>query len=146
VRRGDYTSVLREAEHRGIDRAIDGAGVEDLGALADAARFTGRHDVARRALVALRDRFAGSVRAASAAFLLGRMLDEGGDAAGALVWYDRYLAEAPAGALAAEALGRRMLALRRLGEREAATTAASGYLRRFPAGPYASVANELVTP
>ena len=70
---------------------------------------------ARRALEAQRRRFHGSPRAADAAFFLGR-LDEN-DGAGlihALRWYDRYLDEAPSGSYAAEALGRKMVAMRDL--------------------------------
>ena len=59
---------------------------------------------------------------------------------------DRYLAEAPQGPLAAEALGRRMVALRHLGEVEACRKAARDYLRRFPSGPYAGVAGEIAEP
>ena len=88
---------------------------DDLAALADAARYRRRDDSARRALEAQRRRFHGSPRAADAAFFLGR-LDEN-DGAGlihALRWYDRYLDEAPTGSYAAEALGRKMVAMRDL--------------------------------
>ena len=71
----------------------------------------------------------------SAAFLLGRMADDGGSPAQALRWYDTYLEQAPGGGLAAEALGRRMLALKRLGNVPQSQDAARDYLRRFPNGP-----------
>jgi hypothetical protein len=138
--KGDYASIVRAAEDRGIDRVIAGASADELRALADAARFSGRSALAQRALLAIRSRFAGTKAATGAAFVLGRMVD-GSDAKAAVAWYDRYVAEG--GPLAAEALGRRMLALRRAGDNGASRRAAIEYLRRFPDGPYAGQAREL---
>jgi hypothetical protein len=143
VAAGDYRSVLGEADEQGIDQALAQRPLADLVALADASRYAGRTGVARRALLAQRARFAGSGPAVSAAFLLGRMADDADHApAAAIGWYDRYLSEAPGGAFAAEALGRKMLSSQRLG---AATTAqvARDYLRRFPRGPHAPRARVL---
>ncbi|HEY3233142.1 MAG TPA: hypothetical protein VGJ84_00405, partial [Polyangiaceae bacterium] len=88
----------------------------------------------------------GSAGAADAAFVLGRMDDDAGNAVTALVWYERYLAEAPSGHFVAEAYGRRMLALRKTGNRSESRVAAQEYLSRFPNGPYGSVAQELSAP
>jgi len=79
------------AEARGIDATIAASPLPEIAALADAARYTGRNDLARRALLAERSRFPGSPEARSAAFLLGRMAEAGSPAA-AIDWYDRYLA------------------------------------------------------
>jgi len=144
--RGDHARVIGEADARGIDVVMDSASAEDLGALADAARYTGRRDLARRALLALRSRFRSTPRGESASFLLGRLMDDGGSSREAIEWYDRYLSEAPAGPFVPEALGRRMLALRRLGDLDACRRAADDYLRRFPGGPYAGVASEIAHP
>ena len=62
-----------------------------------------------------------SSRAAEASFLLGRLDDESAGGASALAWYDRYLAEAPAGAYVSEALGRKMMALERAHRRDEAS-------------------------
>jgi len=94
----------------------------------------------------MRNRFSSSANARSAAFLLGRMADDSGSASAALQWYDVYLSEAPSGSLAAEALGRKMLAVRRIRGRDAALGIAEEYLRRYPGGAHAKVARELVTP
>jgi len=145
VARGEYRRVLESAERQGLAQALSNAGLDDLMALGNAARFSGRTAVATQAYQAARARFAGSPRAASAAFLLGRMT-EAGDPAGAITWYDRYVAEAPAGSFVAEALGRKMVVLRRIGKVDAAEAAARGYLKRFPGGPYAGVAREMTTP
>jgi TolA-binding protein len=146
VARGDYRRVVESAEQRGIDDALRSASAGELGALADAARFIGRGDLARRALQAIRSRFAGSDRAASAAFLLGKLTEDLGRPKAAVEWYDRYLAEAPGGPLAPEAMGRRMLALQHNGDTDGSRRAAAEYLKRFPNGPYAGVARETAKP
>lgn len=146
VASGSYKQIVAEAESRGIDAAVASVSESDLSALADAARFSGRGDVARKALTAMRSRFPRSAHAASAAFLLGRMSEDGGNMRAAIGWYDSYLAEAPGGALAAEAMGRRMVAMRRAGQTGEARRAAEAYLARFPKGPYAGVAREMVAP
>jgi hypothetical protein len=145
VARGELAEVLARAERTGLEAVLADAPSEDLEALADAARFSGRTELARRALRAVRARFAGSARAASAAFLLGRLSDDAGDSRAATGWYEAYLHEAPAGALAPEAAGRRMIALRAAGEPDAARAAARAYVRDFPSGPYAGLAREIAS-
>jgi TolA-binding protein len=136
---------VADAERRGLPRVLASADDEDLATLADAARFIGKDELARRALLAERRRFSGSVRAAEAAFLLGR-LEEGSDggATRALAWYDRYLKEAPNGRYVSEALGRKMTALQKSDRAPEALAIASDYLRRFPTGSYAHAAAALV--
>jgi hypothetical protein len=113
--------------------------------LADAARYAGRPALAHDALLSVRARFAWASEARGAAFLLGRLADDGGGPTqGAVVWYDTYLAESPSGPFAAEALGRKLTALRRAKD-PAARSAADEYLRRYPDGPYAPAAREIVT-
>lgn len=141
---GDFDAVLADAE-KDLGRSLATRSSDDLAALADAARYRRHDDVARRALHAQRRRFSGSARAADAAFFLGR-LDEnaGGPGLGrALRWYDRYLAEAPNGSYAAEALGRKMVAVRELEGVEAARDIAAEYARRFPRGSYAGTARAI---
>jgi hypothetical protein len=136
--------VVADAEVRGVDAVLEGAPLRDLVALADAARYTGRQDVARRALLAERARFSSSPEARAAAFLLGRIADDGGGSpATAIRWYDDYLREAPGGAFAAEALGRKLGALRCAGD-PGARAAATEYLRLYPEGPYAAQARDLL--
>ena len=142
---GQAASIVAEAQRQGLGRVLDTAHSEDLAALADAARYIGNGEVARRALQAQRQRFPGSKRAADAAFLLGRLEDESpGGAARALVWFDRCLAEAPSGAYASEALGRKMMVLERSGKHEDAIKIARTYLNRFATGSYAHAARVLV--
>ncbi|HXJ23594.1 MAG TPA: FecR domain-containing protein [Polyangia bacterium] len=141
---GDFAAIIDEAE-QDLPRVLHSASSEDLAAVADAARYQRRDELARRALEAQRQRFHGSPRAADAAFFLGR-LDENADGGlvRALHWYDRYLDEAPTGSYAAEALGRRMVALRELYGAGVARPVAEAYVRRFPRGSYAGAAHVLL--
>ncbi|KYF96236.1 hypothetical protein BE20_04395 [Sorangium cellulosum] len=145
VARGDFAGAIADAEARGIDATIDASPLPEIAALADAARYTGRNDLARRALLAERSRFAGSPEARSAAFLLGRMV-EASSPAEAISWYERYLSESPGGPLAAEALGRKMLVTRSSRGKDAARPVAEEYLARHPHGAFAGAAAEILGP
>jgi hypothetical protein len=141
---GDFEGILREADHHGLQRSLADARSEDLAALADAARYLRQEDTARQALIAQRDRFPRSERAHQAAFLLGRLSESGTDGdARALAWYDLYLSEAPAGAYASEALGRKMTATEKLRGLSGARAIAREYLQRFPGGTYAGAARAI---
>jgi ferric-dicitrate binding protein FerR (iron transport regulator) len=141
---GDFDSILEEAE-RDLGHALATRGTDDLAALADAARYRRHDDVARRALLAQRRRFAGTPRAADAAFFLGRLDENGGRGhEPALAWYERYLDEAPRGSYVAEALGRKMIAVEELHGAAAARNVAEQYVHRFPRGSYAGAAHALL--
>jgi ferric-dicitrate binding protein FerR (iron transport regulator) len=141
VAAGDFDGVLSEAQQGGLEASMVRSALPDLVALADAARYRGRFDVARRALTAQRERFPSSTAARTAAFLLGRLAEDEPEAA--VAWYDRYLREAPSGEFASEALGRKLVAVQRASGSEAARPIAQEYLRRFPRGTYAEKAREL---
>jgi hypothetical protein len=141
---GQFARVLDAARARGLDVVYQQAALADLEALADAARYAQQPGVARAALLAMRSRFGSTRPARQAAFLLGRLVEDESPAT-ALDWYARYLAEEPRGAHAAQALGRRMLLLYRRGDAGEAASAAREYLARFPGGPHAAMANEIVT-
>lgn len=137
----DWERILKLASQRGLKRTLAERGSDDLALLADAAHYLHRDDLAEQALLALRRRFAGTTRARDAAFLLGRIVEaKAGGARAALVWYDRHLVEAPDGAYASDALGRKMTVLARLRGDAAARPVAEEYLRRFPGGTYARAA------
>jgi len=136
VSRGESQAVLAEAEQIGFEATLAGADGADLAAFADAARYSGRPDLADRALVETRRRFPGGARAQAAAFLLGRAADDRGDTSSGLGWFRRYLIDAPHGPFASEALGRQMIAVEKLRGRSAAAPLAAEYLRRFPNGTY----------
>jgi ferric-dicitrate binding protein FerR (iron transport regulator) len=139
---GDFEGIVGDAE-KDLGRALGQRSTDELAALADAARYLRKDDVARRALHAQRRRFPGSPRAADAAFFLGRLDENGGGLDRALHWYDRYLTEAPQGSYAAEALGRKMIAVREVDGPASAREVAGEYVRRFPHGSYAGAAQAL---
>jgi TolA-binding protein len=141
---GHLDKILAEAEHAGVKVTLEKASSDDLFALADAARYRRRMDLAREALLAERRRFSGSVRALDAAYLLGRVEEtsERGLRRAAL-WYDEYLNRAPTGTYASEALGRKMTLTNKLEGAKQARPIAEEYLRRFPNGSYAGSARAL---
>ena len=141
---GRWDRILAEADREGPDSAIAGASSEDLLALADAARYRLRVDLARAALLAQRRRFPGSPRALDALFFLGRVEELSANGASrAIAFYDDYLARAPRGAYSAEALGRKMILTNDLAGPKRARPIADEYLLRFPAGSYAGSARAL---
>lgn len=141
VAQGHFNAVLTEAEQRGLDRTLSSGTLEELSALADAARYAGRSAVAKRVLLAERQRFASSAAARDAAFFLGRIAEDSGGGAGE--WYARYLEESPRGAYASQALGRQMMLLYQQRGRAAAEPMALEYLSRYPNGPYAAAARKI---
>ena len=141
---GRWDRILADVDREGIDATLGSASSEDLLALADAARYRRRVDLARAALLAQRRRFPGSARALEALFLLGRVEELSPDgAARAIAFYDDYLARAPRGGYAAAALGRKMILTSELGGPSKARPIAGEYLRRFPGGSYAGSARAL---
>lgn len=142
---GHAAEIVDEAERRGMGRVLKSSSSEDLAALADAARFERRNALAKRALLAQRRRFPGSVRANEASFLLGRLDDASeSDGGRSLRWYDLYINEAPRGAFVSEALGRKMVVLERTGHHAEAVRIASEYLLRYRSGTYSHAAQALV--
>jgi len=133
---GNAARVVSEAESHGLEKTLLEVDSTALMALSDAARYSGRPEVAVRALMAERQRFADTTFAHAAAFLLGKLADDRGEVAAGLAWYRRYLSETPDGPYAAEALGRKMLAVERISGRDAARSVASEYVQRFPNGTY----------
>ncbi len=141
---GHWDRILEDVERAGVEATLDKASSEDLFALANAARYRRRTDLARTALLAERRRFPGSPRALDAIFLLGRVEESGERGmARAITWYDQYLARAPTGAFAAEALGRKMTLVDELEGPAEARPIAEEYLRRFPRGSYVGSARAL---
>jgi TolA-binding protein len=144
VARGDFAAVIDDAERRGLDRSLAEGSPVDLAALADAARYARRPDLARRALTAQRARFPAAVQARDAAFFLGGLTESQKDDGAAVEWYDVYLRESPQGAYASQAMGRKMMLLERTRDADGARRTAVEYLQRFASGPYAPAARKLL--
>jgi hypothetical protein len=141
---GHFADILRQAEQRGLAKSIEDASSDDLAALADAARYSRRDDIARSALTAQRKRFASTALSNDAAFLLGRLEEAAQRLDIALSWYERCLGESPRGAYTAEALGRKMTVVENLYGANRARPIAEEYLRRYEKGTYAAAARALV--
>jgi len=141
---GQWDRILADVERDGVELSLRTLSSDELFALADAARYRRRPELARAALLAQRERFPNSARAADAVFLLGRVEELRGDGKRrALGRYDEYLARAPNGTYAAEALGRKMILVKELEGPESARRVAVEYLMRFPSGSYAEAAHTL---
>ncbi len=146
VARGDYDTVLHEADAIGIDSVLAHRPLGDLAALADASRYRNQTELAQRALSTERSRFPSTKEAHTAAFLLGRLADDQShDPARAIPWYTRYLSEAATGPFVSDALGRKMIAVEKTKGTDAARPLAEQYARRFPHGAYAAQAEEIRT-
>ncbi|MGA3122168.1 MAG: FecR domain-containing protein [Polyangiaceae bacterium] len=140
---GRFEAIVSQAVALGTETAIAESSADELAALADAARYTRRQDIAHSALIGLRRRFPASEHANVAAFHLGRMSEADGDTRTAFSWFDTCLGEDPNGAYASEALGRKMTLVQLLEGKQAARAVAEAYLRRFPGGTYAATARAL---
>jgi transmembrane sensor len=144
IGQGEFAAVVREAERQGLDVVLANVPAADLTALADAARYLRRNDLARQALFGLRARFPGTARASDAAFFLGRLAEHlPSSTSAAIAWYETYLTEAARGPYAGEALGREITLLART-DRARARQVARNYLERFPGGTQAELARSLL--
>ncbi|HSU40618.1 MAG TPA: FecR domain-containing protein [Polyangiaceae bacterium] len=142
--KGQWDRILADVERAGVTASLQTLSSDDLFVLADAARYRRRPDLARAALLTERERFPNSPRSLDAVFLLGRVEElRPNGSAQAIARYDEYLAHAPSGTYAAEALGRKMILVKATAGPERAREIASEYLRRFPNGSYAEAARTL---
>jgi hypothetical protein len=140
---GKHREAIEAAERSGFRSQIDHAAGSDLLLLADAARFAGRPDRAREALLAFRSH---PGPRGTTAFLVGKIVDDqGGASAEAVTWFETYLREEPSGALADQALGR-ILEIERRRDAVAAREIAARYVAKYPNGAYAALARSLVSP
>lgn len=141
---GRYKDILLEARALGLPTLLRTLPKPELSILAEACRYQGDTGLAVAALIALRERYAGSSQARRAVYLLGRVhaesLGQQGEACG---WFSRYLAESPKGELVEEALGRMMDSCAKGGLRDSARLAAKLYLARYPAGVFRELALSL---
>jgi hypothetical protein len=143
---GRLSDGLSAAKRFGFQRACRLATAKELLALADAARLFGSPVDAVTPLKILRQRFAGTTDAATAAFRLGLVAFESQHAyAEASRWFEIYLRDQPSGPLMGDSFGRLMQARARGGDHQAARSDAQEYLRRFPAGPYAGEARGILS-
>lgn len=145
VSKGKFQDVVSAANARGVERCLRACSASELGALADAARYTGQADLAARSLSAMRARFSGSTKV-RAAFLLGRLSEGQGQLQNAQKWYETALIEAPSGAFSGESLAGKMRTVLGLHGRAAAQPIAREYLQRYPEGVHSQAAKKITEP
>lgn len=145
ARAGKYKAAFAAANSAGFELEVARSSAEELSLLGDVARFGGSTDSALKAYLNLRRRFPHTPLSANAAFAIGRMeFDQRGAFTEAERWFANYLAEQPHGPLAREALGRRMEALDRAGNIDAARAVAQSYKSSYPRGPHMRLAERLL--
>ena len=144
VAEGQFAPVIAQVDERGIDGCLRTCTASDLRAVADAARYLGRGDLASKSLRALVGRFAQQASGREAMFLLGRLLEQQGDSSEARGWYERYRSQAPDGIYAAEALAGSMRTTLATEGRVAARRVAQDYLTLYPAGADAATARGIL--
>lgn len=138
---GSYVEAVEVAEAAGFASTLASSSASELLLLGDACRFAGKGARSREAYEAVRARHAGSKEAQRAIFSLGALTFP---QAGAAASFEQYLAEAPDGPLAPEALGRILEIKSRGTDEVAARAAARRYLARFPNGGHAKLAQSLL--
>ncbi len=140
---GRHADAMQALDDAAFGQALGSASAGTLRTLADSARFGGRPDRARQALLALRGRHGAR---GETAFLLGKVAaDQLGASGEAARWFQTYLHEAPNGPLAEQAMGR-LLELHRHGDPALAAQLAERYLSQYPHGSYAPLARRLAAP
>ena len=138
---GKYKQAVEAAEAAGFDGVLARSSASELLLLGDACRLGGKSSLGVRAYTKVRERFSGSLEAQRALFSLGVAAFP---SASAGTFFEQYLAEAPGGTLAPEALGRLLEIAQRGGNEQAARAAASRYLARFPNGAHARLARTIL--
>jgi hypothetical protein len=144
VKQGKYVDAFNAADRAGFEALCAKARADELVMLGDSARYAGNARKATFAFKLARSRFPRTGAAALSAFALGRLeFDSRGSYQKAAEWFRVYLSEQPSGALSREARGRLMEALNRSGDTRGARTLAEQYLKAYPSGPHAALAQRL---
>jgi len=139
--RSDFQGIVEQAQNMGFERCYASCSPANLRILADAARYTGKFDLAEGSLLALRGR--SPEQAAAANFFLGRLAESRGRSAQALQMYERYLST-PQTDYREEAMAGRLRLLLGSHSTEAARQAADSYLKNFPNGVHAATARRVL--
>jgi TolA-binding protein len=139
---GKFREALAAAEQAGFEAECRRASGADLLTLADAARLSGSATRAEQAYTAAHAKLPGGGRASYGLGLVA--FDQRRDFARAAGYFEAYLREQAGGALRAEATGRLMEAWQRAGRMHDARRVAAQYLARYPQGPQAARAKQLL--
>jgi hypothetical protein len=143
--KGRYAEALATAKGLGFERLLAELSQNDLLMLANTARYSGDAALARRTLLRLRQRFAGTAAAQLATLYLARVAEDmDRNPPEAVRWLHDFLRESPTGDLAASARASLMSILVASGDSVRARAVAEDYLRHHPSGPHASKARSLL--
>lgn len=130
---GTPAEAVSAVKAAGESHVLSSASSQQLWSLSQSARLSGRPELARDALLALRTRHG---TRGQTSYLLGKIsADQLGETSEAIAWFETYLKETPGGSLAEQAMGR-------LAELQAGTSAgqraAKRYVENYPRGSYAN--------
>lgn len=141
---GNFAEIVRIAQAQGLADLLVKAPADQLQELAQAARYSGHFDLAERVWQKMSARFGTGLAGQNAVFFLGRLAEQRGQYSSALTRYESYLRTSPQGVYAQEAWGRKLQLSEKSRGQEATRQVAEQYLQRFPRGPYAKTARNLV--
>ena len=135
ARHGQNAKAYDELGSGGVERAAQGATVDDLLILADVARLSGHPREAVKPLERVVHEHAADPRASLAAFMLGRVeLDSLGAPAAGAAAFERAITLGIPGGLAEDAYAGVVESRAKAGDLAGARAAASEYLARYPRG------------
>jgi hypothetical protein len=133
---GDFEAARAALDAEdGFDGAVAVASAPQLMTLVDIARASGSRERAVLALRRVLDAFAGAPEAPDAAWMLGNMLAQAGDQAGAAEAFSLYRRLSPAGDFAQDALAHEVDAAFARGDLELSARLVAQYENEFPNGP-----------
>lgn len=140
---GQFSRIVEEARALGVQGCLSTCALPDVRRLADAARYTGKLELAQSAYLALRER--DPSQRATYAYLLATAAESAGQSGPALGWYERCLNETGGGKLDEEARVGRLRLLDAMGRRQQSRAAARDYLDKYPQGVGAKLARGILT-
>lgn len=148
LKEGDFTGALDLLRQQpgGLNGAINSArSAKELMDLSDLARLKGGdRGAAIEALKRVVETFPGDPNAAVAARTLGNMYDEAGQTELAQKYLDKYRALAPEGALAEDALCKKIQAENRASHKDEAARLGKEYLGKYPNGPCKEIVENIL--
>ncbi len=138
LRENDYAGALDllQKQPGGLNGAIAASkSATELMTISDIARKGGQQAAAISALTRVVDSFPSDPNAQVAAFVLGQMYEKAGQTALAQTFYDKARSLSPEGALAEDALCKKIQAEHRAAHKDEAVRLGNEYLNKYPNGP-----------
>jgi hypothetical protein len=138
LKENDFTGALALLRQQagGLTGAIQSAkSATELMQISDLARKGGERGAAIAALSRVVESFPSDANASVAAFLLGKMYEQAGQTALAQTYFDKSRSLQPEGALAEDALCKKIQAENRASHKDEAARLGKEYLGKYPNGP-----------